>query len=174
MGASSNMCRSSNTPFNIKHPEDKMKKLFYLFFLITFTLFLSFLYQGCSKDDNPVDGGTGSATVKGTLTIPAAAPGKTVYVIIDNDMNGDNGYKYAATGTCDANTSGTYTLNDIAAGTYYIYAVVFVVGNTSSGPQSGDYYGIYGGTMNNPPSNPNATVPSSGTVTFDIDLEEMP
>lgn len=151
-----------------------MKKFNYLSFLMIPTFFLVSLFQGCSKDDNPVDNTNGSTTVKGTLTIPAPAPGKTVYVIIDNDMDGDNGYKYAATGQCDANTSGTYTLDNITAGTYYIYAVVFVVGNTSSGPQSGDYYGVYGGTMNNPPNSPNASVPSSGTVFFDITLEEMP
>lgn len=151
-----------------------MKKLVNLSFFIILTFFLASLYQGCSKDDNPVNDTSGSATVKGTLTIPSPAPGKTVYIIIDNDMNGDNGFKYSATGQCDANTSGTYTLNNIASGTYYIYAVVFVVGNTSSGPQSGDYYGIYGGTMNSPPNSPNATVPSSGTVTFNINLEVMP
>jgi hypothetical protein len=154
--------------------EGKMKKLNYNFYIIAITLFLALLYQGCSKDDNPVDNASGSATVNGTLTIPADANGKTVYVIIDNDMNGDNGWKYAATGTCGSGTSGTYTFNSIASGTYYIYAVVFVVGNTSQGPQSGDYFGIYGGTLSSPPSSPNATVPSSGTVTFNINLETMP
>lgn len=151
-----------------------MKKLIRFSFLIILTLFLVSLDQGCSKDDNPVDNTSGSATVKGTLTFPAPAPGKFGAVLIDNDTNGDNGYKYAAGGTCGSGTTQTYTFNDIPTGTYYIYAVVFVVGDTTQGPQSGDYYGIYGGTMNNPPNSPNASVPSSGTATFNFTLGVMP
>ena len=55
-----------------------------------------------------------------------------------------------------------------------MYAVVFLGSNTSQGPQSGDYLGFYGGTIANPPNSPNASVPSSGTVAFDINLEAMP
>lgn len=148
-----------------------MKKLYYFLLL----LLLLFIFQSCSKDDNPVNTNvTGTTTVTGTLTIPAPATGKPVMVIIDNDMDGDNGYNYLASGTCKTGTSGTYTFNKVGPGTYYIYAVVFLVGNTTVGPQSGDYYGVYGGTMTSPPQSPNATVPASGTVTFDINLVTMP
>jgi hypothetical protein len=150
-----------------------MKKVCSSLFILLFVPFLALLYQGCSKDDNPVDNGSGTATVKGTLTIPADANGKSVYVLIDTDTDGSS-YKYLASGTCGSGTTGTYSFTNISAGTYYIYAVVFVVGNTNQGPQSGDYYGIYGGTLNNMPSSPNAKVPSSGTATFDINLEVMP
>jgi len=151
-----------------------MKRLSYLIYLIAFALFLIFLYQGCGKDDSPVNGGTGSTTVKGTLTLPAAADGKTLFVAIDYDRNGDNGFNYSGTGTCGAGTTENYSISNVVADNYYIYAVVFVVGNPSQGPQSGDYLGFYGGTISNPPNSPNASVPSSGTVTFDINLEVMP
>ncbi|HKI79294.1 MAG TPA: hypothetical protein VKA26_12190 [Ignavibacteriaceae bacterium] len=147
------------------------KSIYFLFIILAFSF--AFLYQGCGNDDNPVSGGVGSTTVTGTLTIPAAAPGKTVIVIIDSDRDGDNGFLYSATGTVGSGTSGTYTFNNIANGTYYIYAVVFIVGNTNTGPQSGDYLGFYGGTINNPPNSANATVPSSGSVTFNINLQVM-
>ncbi len=151
-----------------------MKKLSYLFYLKALVLFLMSLYQGCSKDDNPVNGGNESATVKGTLTLPAAANGKTFFVAIDDDRNGDNGFKYSSSKTCGTETTESYSINNVIAGNYYIYAVVFVVGNLSQGPQSGDYLGFYGGTITNPPNSPNATIPSSGTVAFDINLEVMP
>ncbi len=151
-----------------------MKKLSYLICIILLAPVLMLLYQGCGKDDSPVNGGNGSTTVNGTLTLPAAADGKSLFVAIDYDRNGDNGFKYSVSGTCGTETTESYSINNVAAGSYYIYAVVFVVGNTSQGPQSGDYLGFYGGTISNPPSSPNASVPSSGTVTFDINLEVMP
>ena len=151
-----------------------MKKLGYLFCLKTLILFLMLLYQGCSKDENPVNDGNGSTTVNGILTLPAAANGKTFIVAIDNDRNGDNGFKYSTTATCGTETTVNYTISNVSASNYYIYAVVFVIGNTSQGPQSGDYFGFYGGTISNPPNSPNASIPSSGTVSFDINLELMP
>lgn len=151
-----------------------MKKLSNIIYLTALALILIFLYQGCSKDDNPVNGGNGLTTVKGTLTLPAAADGKTFFIAIDNDRNGDNGFNYSGTGTCGTGTTETYSISNVTASNYYIYAVVFVVGNSSQGPQSGDYLGFYGGTIINPPNSPNASVPSSGTVTFDINLEMMP
>ncbi|MCJ7714132.1 hypothetical protein MUO66_06715 [Candidatus Bathyarchaeota archaeon] len=151
-----------------------MKKLSYLFYIIILALFLIFLYHGCGEDDSPVNGENGSTTVTGTLTLPAAAASKTFFVAIDYDRNGDNGFKYSVTGTCGAETTENYTISNVAAGNYYIYAVVFVSGDISQGPQSGDYLGFYGGTISNPPNSPNASVPASGTVTFDINLEVMP
>ena len=149
-----------------------MKKLAYLSFLIILTPFLVSLYQGCSDDDNPVNN---SATVKGTLTIPAPAQGKLFAVIIDDNIfDPGDGYKYLDSSRCGSGTSVTYSFSNIAAGTYYIYSAVFINGNWSQGPQSGDYIGIYGGTLNNQPNSANATVPSSGTATFNMNLEVMP
>ena len=151
-----------------------MKKLIYLICIILLAPVLMLLNQGCGKDDNPVNGGNGSTTVNGTITLPATAESKTLFVAIDNDRNGDNGFNYSYTGSCGAGTTENYSIDKVASGNYYVYAVVFVVGNTSQGPQSGDYLGFYGGTISNPPNSPNTSVPSSGTVTFDINLEVMP
>lgn len=125
-----------------------------------------------SSDDG--DNNTGSATVTGNLTLPATAPGKTWLALVDNDLNGDNGYIKLASGTCSSGTDIGYSINNVPAGMFYIYAVVFVISDGSSGPQTGDYIGIYGGSLTSPPSNANADVPSTGTVTFDITLGVMP
>ena len=151
-----------------------MKKLSYLICIILLAPVLMLLYQGCGKDDSLVNGGNGSTTVNGTLTLPAAAEGKTLFIAIDYDRNGDNGFNYSYTGSCGTGTTDNYSIDKVASDNYYIYAVVFVVGDPSQGPQSGDYLGFYGGTISNPPNSPNASVPSSGTVTFDINLEVMP
>lgn len=128
----------------------------------------------CSDDDKDITNSKGSATVTGDITIPAAAPGKDMAVIIDNDFDGGNGFVRIAEHVCGDATQFTYEFSAVARGTYYIYAVVFVVGDSEGEPVSGDYIGIYGGTISNPPTSANAVVPSSGTVNFDFDLGVMP
>ncbi|MGD8306739.1 MAG: hypothetical protein PVF17_08810 [Ignavibacteria bacterium] len=150
-----------------------MNKLLNFIYPTVILLCLIFIQPGCSSNENPADGGIGSTTVTGTLTLPAVANGKTFAVIIDNDSDGDNGFLYSVTGTCSSGTTLNYSINNVAEGNYYIYAVVFVVGDTTQGPQTGDYLGIYGGTISNPPTSRNASVPSSGTVTFNITLYVM-
>ncbi len=68
-------------------------------------------------------------------------------VAIDDDLNGDNGFVRADSGTSGSGTTVNYTIKDVSAGTYYIYAVVFVTSGGRKGPQSGDYLGIYGGSF---------------------------
>jgi len=109
------------------------------------------------------------ATINGTLTLPAEANGKEYWVLIDNDTDGDNGYVNATVGTCGSGTTVDYTINNVNAGAYYVYAGVRIVSGHDSPPQSGDYIGFYG-TGSDPPDEANAVVPSSGTVTFDIIL----
>jgi len=113
----------------------------------------------------------GPASVTGTLQLPGEASGKKWGVLIDDDLNGDNGFIRADSGTCGSGTTVKYTIDDVAAGTYYIYAVVFVASDGRKGPQGGDYLGIYGGSFpDDVPGAPNAVVPSSGTATFNINL----
>jgi len=133
-----------------------------VFCLLIFTGLMS-----CGDDDVT---GTSGVTVRGTLNLPFAAAGKTWAVLIDNDMDGGNGYVKLGMGTCGAGTEISYTVSDVPKGMYYIYAVVFVVGNYDQGPQTGDLLGIYGGQLpDDMPASPNANV-GSGTQTFDIDL----
>ena len=54
---------------------------------------------GCGDDDKGTDSDTTKATVNGTVTIPAAASGKTIFVIIDDDFDGGNGVFREATDT---------------------------------------------------------------------------
>lgn len=115
--------------------------------------------------------GAPPVTVTGTLTLPAAAPGKTYFVSVDNDFNGDNGYVEITTGTCGSGTTVGYEIEDVPAGDYYVYAGVWVAGTYGHRPEDGDYLGIYGGTVDAPPSQPNVEVPSTGSVVCDIDLE---
>ena len=129
---------------------------------------------GCGDDDKGTDSDTTKATVNGTVTIPAAASGKTIFVIIDDDFDGGNGVFREATDTCTGAVQYEYEFANVTAGTYFIYAGVYVSGETSGEPQPDDYLGIYGGTLETPPAEANAVVPATGTVTFDFNLEVVP
>jgi hypothetical protein len=106
-------------------------------------------------------------TVNGTLILPEEAVNKEYVVIVDNDTEGDNGWAAATVGTCGSGTAVDYSITNVPAGTYYVYAVVRIVSAHDSPAEDGDYFGFYGsGTA--PPDKANAMVPDSGTVTFDI------
>ena len=138
-------------------------------FLVTVALFL---LPGCGSDDDTPNGNGGSATVSGTLTLPSGAAGMTYYVAVDDDVTGDNGDVASTTGSCPAGTSVPYTIANVPSGTYYVYAVVWVVGTAPDAPGAGDYYGFYGTGASLPPA-ANADVPESGTLTCDITLSVM-
>lgn len=146
--------------------KDYSQKVFILILLIGITFF------SCNDDSNNEP--TITTKVAGVLSLPNSAEGKNYIVAIDNDLDGDNGFAYSTIGVCGSGTQVDYSINDVAVGTYYIYAVVCVVTDCSQGPQSGDYLGFYNGTASNPPTNANANVSSSGTVTFDITLYIIP
>jgi hypothetical protein len=110
--------------------------------------------------------------VKGTLTMPAPAPGKEVFVLVDNDIDGANGYLHIRSDSLGQGTTQEYSFSNIPPGAYYIYSIVTIVSDSLGLPMTGDYFGIYGGTTANPPANPNATIPNEGTVVFDITLSE--
>ena len=113
-------------------------------------------------------------TISGVLNIPDAASGKTWVVMIDNDMNGDNSSVGMNFGVCGSGTTVSYQIQNVPVGTYYIYAVVFVVSDGDGEPVAGDYVGIYGGDFPyDIPTQPNATVNASHKE-FDIDLAVMP
>lgn len=120
---------------------------------LLFGIALIAAFSGC-------DAGGTRATVTGTLILPAAA-NFTYYVWVENDT-------YAAV----AETSGVvavasptvdYSIDDVLYGAYYIHAVADY---TDDGAAEHEQY--YGGVTVNPPLAPNAEVPSSGTVVFDI------
>ena len=110
------------------------------------------------------------ATVTFIINLPAEAEGKVGAIYFDNDFNGGNGFIYEDGGELGAGTQHSFELNDIPAGTYYLYGVVWVVNEYGYEPGPGDYIGIYGATYPNIPVQANATVPASGTKTFNIDM----
>ncbi|MFC1769744.1 hypothetical protein ACFLZI_01650 [Nitrospirota bacterium] len=123
---------------------------------------------GSSSNGGVVAGadGLGSATVSGTLTLPAAQSGKDYMVFIDTDDDGGNGFPHSVAGTCGASTTVSYSFpSAIPSGNYYVYALVYVVG-PGGAPVAGDYYGVYG----NQTDTPAALIPASGSVTFDMTM----
>ena len=116
------------------------------------TIALIAAFSGC-------DAGGTRATVAGTLTLPAPAT-FTYYVWVENDT-----YNPIAetSGVVVAANSVNYSISDVLYGTYYIRA--WVDDDADGYPEHDQYYG---GVVVNPPLAPNAVVPSSGTVVFDI------
>jgi hypothetical protein len=130
----------------------------------------------CLTSDAPLiivspDATVTDATVTGMLTLPAEANGREYIVIVDTDTDGDNGFVASTIDTCGTGLTVDYSISAVPAGTYYIYACVFVVSDTAP-PQDGDYIGFYG-TGIDPPAVRNAFVPLTGTVAFDITLDTM-
>ena len=85
--------------------------------------------------------------LSGTLTLPAAIPGRTYVVILDNDTDGSNGYITTKYGVCGTGVSVNYSMLSPLPGNYYLYAIVDITGFLlgGGGPTNGDYLGFYGG-----------------------------
>lgn len=113
------------------------------------------------------------ATIVGTLSLPEAVPGKTFAVVVDNDTTSANGFVRVATGLCGSAREVPYRIEDVPAGTYFLYAVVWVVSPPLTSPRSGDFVGFYGTSGTFPPE-PNARVPASGEVVLNIVLIRYP
>ena len=141
--------------------------------LLSFTIVTAAVLISCSSS---TESGTETerVTISGVLNLPAAASGKNWVVMIDNDTDGDNSTVSMGIGVCGSGTTVNYQVQNVPVGTYYIYAVVFIVSDGEAGPQSGDYLGIYGGSFPlDIPTEPNATVSASSSE-FDIDLIIIP
>ena len=143
-------------------------------FVVVLLVFVQGFLIGCSDDDPAKPKSVVTATVAGTLTLPSAADGKSYYVLVDTDIDGDNGQVKMSTGICGSGTSVNYQVDGVPVGTYYVYGAVFTVSDGSQGPQTGDYFGIYGGTLNNLPAERNVTVASGGVSSIDIVLAIVP
>lgn len=143
-----------------------MKDQINLFHYFIVFIFAIFLFQGCKDKSSNFEIGT----LSGTITLPYPAPNKTLYVMIDNDINGDNGFLYSFQGYCSPDTIENYTINNVATGTYYVYAAVFVKGNGEGGPQKGDFLGLYGGSLDNPPNAPNVIISANDNTNCSFEL----
>ncbi len=108
-------------------------------------------------------------TVSGTITLPESVENKLFAVNIDTDGDGGNGVITATAGYIDG-TSAEYSIENVPAGEYYIYSVVYDqtddIANASA-PVAGDYFGVY-----SDPGSPTITVGSENISGIDITLEE--
>ncbi|ACL70752.1 Ig-like domain-containing protein [Halothermothrix orenii] len=98
--------------------------------------------------------------VKGTLTFPESVSYQEYTVFLDDNLDETDGYVdcfdyFVETATTEA----PFRFDNVAPGTYYIYA------------KSGIYEGVHGqasdGTL---PTSPTASVPDTGKVNFNVDM----
>ncbi len=123
---------------------------------------LTLTFFGCDNPASSDDGDT--ATVSGTVTLPASVTAKPYMVFVDTDDDPGNGFTKSASGTVTGTTF-NYSIADVPAGTYYISAVVWVSGDGTAAPVAGDYYGING---NDP-----IAIDAGETKDVDLTLFEM-
>ena len=139
--------------------------------LLLLTTVILTLIQCDKKATNNDDPPAGDGTVTINLTLPLDLSGRTWFIGFGNNLGGI--FVYEQTGICGVGTTITITLNDAPVGTYYLAAIVYVASAIPGAPQAGDYVGVFGLDEGSDPGElvaPNAIVPETGDVTFDIDL----
>ena len=129
------------------------------------------LLFGCGEDEERVNEPlptlpTGNVT--GEITLPASAQGKQLYVLIDDDSDGEE-YVSLAGCTCSLGTVYEYSFTNCPIGAYYVYAIVYTDEIHQGGPEPGDYFGYYGAGLE-PPPHANVVILSNQTRTCDFDL----
>lgn len=115
---------------------------------------------------------SGGAKVSGTLTLPAANPGKP-YTVKLFTMAGRASLMATTetSGLTAATPSVAYAIATVPAGTYFVLGFVDVDGSGGTASTAGDFAGWYGHTGDgNPPGTANAVVPATGNATFDFAL----
>jgi len=163
-----------------------MKRIMFLFTsVISIVVFIIF---GCSKKESPSSPVAPTATLTATVTatyvetstpapdpnisgnlyLPASAAGKQFIVIVDDDSNTENGYKYSMNGVCQDASTINYSIQ-VPDGTYYVYAYVDNNGSGLGGPDGGDYFGAYGSAITTPNSSVDITLTQLPiTVTLNV------
>jgi len=125
--------------------------------------------------ENIIENDSQKATVAGVLTLPVVPDLAADYwVAVDNDLDISNGWIRASADVCGTVNVVNYFVENVPTGKYFLHSGVHINSLTGSALISGDYYGIYGGSLNNPPIEANVTVPDSGKVFFDMNLEILP
>ena len=132
--------------------------------LILLIVWVCFCLLACDSPTSP------EQKVTVILNLPQSAPGRPWHIGFDDDLDGD--YIWFEMGTCGQEANITLEFDDVPAGTYYLTATVFVVSDGTAPPIPGDYTGIYlrRGQERRELFAPNATVPESGSVTFEVNL----
>lgn len=124
-------------------------------------------YEPPTPAPTPDATAVGEGTISGTITIPSGQSGKGLFVAVDMDLNptNDNSVgQYQV--TLASESSLAYTINNVPAGTYYIYA-----GATNGDvPLVGDAVGVYGTTYPSFPASSNAVVTGGSNLTANITM----
>lgn len=106
-------------------------------------------------------------TISGTVTLPGTKPGENYQIIIVKNIqdvsNASNNIQTG--GILGTNTSITYTINNVPAGSYYVVAATMP---SNGAPTFGDYVGICGATYPSFPASPNVVVTANSTVTANV------
>jgi len=152
-----------------------MVRHFVYFFLVAILLLISAFWTGCGDDkgtsSNDVPPPVGS--IEGEISLPASSFGDQMYVLLDEDTDGGNGYEGIAGCECGSGKVYDYSFTNYPIGSYYLYAIVYRGDSTSGPPQAGDYFGYYGTGLDQP-DNANVLVPLNKTMTYDFNLHEVP
>ncbi|MFP4466570.1 MAG: hypothetical protein ACLFP1_05930 [Candidatus Goldiibacteriota bacterium] len=111
-----------------------------------------------------------SYNIEGTLTLPESAGGRQFKVIVDTDLDPENGYTGSINEICGSSTQINYQMN-VPDGVYYVYAFVDVNDSGLENWDGNDYAGYYGSSYPDEPSTENVTTPMTGV---DITLVEVP
>jgi len=106
-------------------------------------------------------------TVSGTVTLPEEVADKGYVICLDTNLDGDDGFAYYVSDTVTGSTI-SYTLTGVAAGDYYLYAMVDL-DNSGSGISSGDYFMCYGMEDSDPGTADVINV--AGDLSLDMTLE---
>jgi hypothetical protein len=127
-----------------------------------------------SNDTQPSTSDVG-ASVFGTLTLPATAPGKPFVAILALEAPSVVTEPTATImQSVPAGTTLDYRFENVPPGTYFLLTYVDVDESGGEGSTPGDFVGWYSPTdTGNPPaSGPNVVVPESGSVEYSFSLIE--
>jgi hypothetical protein len=142
-----------------------MNKKYVILFVLSVAVV--FAFSACSTT-TPADPEATYGTISGNIVLPTdeAQNGMTWEVLVDTDLNHANGVTNIGLGTCGTNESVPYSIT-VAAGSYYVYAVVKTQSQLTYPPIAGDYVGVRGTDWPAYPASSNVTVvngqTSSGT-----------
>ena len=143
-----------------------MKRRRSYLYLILLVVWICICFLACDTDDPA----SSRLTVTVNLTLPQPAPGRPCFIGFDEDADGDHTWSWM--GQLGQEEDYSFEFNDVPPGTYYLVATVFVVSDGTGPSIPGDYTGYYlqEGQERGEVFVPNAIVPESGSVTFNVTL----
>jgi len=111
--------------------------------------------------------------ISGTITLPDTVTDKAYLIAIDEDHNGENGFKRIIEGQVTGNSI-SYEFLDAPVGDYFIYNVVKKEGPMGAS-KPGDFMGAAGYVPEpSKPYSPTKVLIDENNVVFDFDLFEIP